>query len=70
MRDAVSLLASKRSDVVPQIPTAQEQGLKDFEVLSWNALFLPKGTPDPIVRRLDHSHLEHSRLEWARRRIA
>jgi tripartite-type tricarboxylate transporter receptor subunit TctC len=49
----IALLARKRSAVVPQIATAQEQGLKDFEVLSWNALFLPKGTPDPIVRRLN-----------------
>jgi tripartite-type tricarboxylate transporter receptor subunit TctC len=37
----IALLARKRSAVVPQIATAQEQGLKDFEVLSWNALFLP-----------------------------
>ena len=31
---------------------AQEQGLKDFEVSNWMALFLPKNTPAPIVARL------------------
>ena len=31
---------------------AQEQGITDFDVPTWTALFLPKGTPDPIVERL------------------
>jgi len=34
------------------VPTAQEQGLKDFEVANWMAFFLPKRTPAPIVARL------------------
>ena len=34
------------------MPTAHEQGLKDFDADAWNAFFLPKGTPAPIVRRL------------------
>ena len=47
--DRASGAASARK-VLPDLPTANEQGLTDFEVLSWNALFLPKGTPEPIVR--------------------
>jgi tripartite-type tricarboxylate transporter receptor subunit TctC len=34
-----------------RVPIAQEQGL-NLEVNSWQALFLPQGTPQPIVRRL------------------
>ena len=34
------------------MPTAIEQGL-NFDVNSWQGLFLPKGTPDPIVRKLN-----------------
>jgi tripartite-type tricarboxylate transporter receptor subunit TctC len=49
----VVLLARNRTKVLPEVPTAHEQGLKDFEVLSWNAFFFPKGTPDAIVRRLN-----------------
>ncbi len=65
----IALLARKRSDVVPEIPTADEQGLKDFEVLSWNALFLPKGTPEPIVRRLNAAMSEALDTPWVRDRL-
>ena len=51
------------------IPTAQEQGLKDFEVLSWNALFLPKGTPEPIVRRLNAAMSQALDTPWVRERL-
>jgi tripartite-type tricarboxylate transporter receptor subunit TctC len=37
---------------MPGLPSAHEQGLTDFNIPSWYALFLPKGTPDPIVQRL------------------
>ena len=65
----IALLARQRSAVVPEIPTAQEQGLKDFEVLSWNALFLPKGTPDPIVRRLNAAMSQALDTPWVRERL-
>ena len=48
----IAVLSARRSAILPQIPTAQEQGLAGFEVLTWNALFAPKGTPSAIVRRL------------------
>ena len=65
----LALLARKRADVLPQIATAHEQGLKDFEVLSWNALFLPKGTPDPIVRRLNAAMSQALDTPWVRERL-
>lgn len=65
----LALLARKRAEVLPQIPTAQEQGLADFEVLSWNALFLPKGTPDPIVRRLNAAMSQALDTPWVRERL-
>jgi tripartite-type tricarboxylate transporter receptor subunit TctC len=65
----IALLASKRTKVLPDIPTAEEQGLKDFEVLSWNALFLPKGTPEPIVRRLNAAMVEALDTPWVRERL-
>jgi len=34
------------------VATAHEQGLSDFEAATWNALFLPKGTPPAIVKKL------------------
>src|SRR5262249_32452548 len=41
-----------RISILPDLATAHEQGLKDFEADFWNALFLPKGTPTVIVQRL------------------
>jgi tripartite-type tricarboxylate transporter receptor subunit TctC len=48
----IALLATARSRAYPDLPTAHEQGLKDFDADGWNAFFFPKGTPEPIVRRL------------------
>jgi len=47
------VLGAKRSAAFPDIPTAQEQGLADMDANSWNAIFLPKGTPAPIVAKLN-----------------
>jgi len=50
---AIAMLSRERSPVLPQLPTAHEQGLKDFDIYSWNAVFLPKTTPPEIVGRLN-----------------
>jgi tripartite-type tricarboxylate transporter receptor subunit TctC len=49
---ATAVLGRERSASLPGVATAQEQGLKDFEVYSWNATFLPKATPAPIIDKL------------------
>src|SRR5262249_29480044 len=49
----IALLARARSPLVPELATAHEQGLADFETMSWSGLFLPKGTPAPIVSTLN-----------------
>ena len=49
---ALAILSAARVGSLPSVPTAQEQGLKDFEVANWMAFFLPKRTPAPIVARL------------------
>lgn len=50
---AVAILAKNRSPVLPNLPSAHEQGLADFETSVWFAFFLPKGTPPPIVQKLN-----------------
>ena len=50
---AITITTRERSPLLPDLATAQEQGLKDFDAYTWDALFLPKGTPEPIVRRLN-----------------
>jgi len=48
----IAIFSNARLPVLPQVPTAREQGLADFEVVPWYAFFLPKGTPAPIVQKL------------------
>lgn len=43
----------KPSDLLPGVKTVAEQGLPDFEVTGWMALYAPKGTPDPVVEILN-----------------
>ena len=49
----IALMAAKRASVVADLGTTGEQGLAGVEASVWNAFFLPKGTPEPIVRRLN-----------------
>ncbi len=50
---ASAVLSRARTRSLPTVPTAQEQGLKDFEATNWLGLFLPSATPEPIVERLN-----------------
>jgi tripartite-type tricarboxylate transporter receptor subunit TctC len=49
---AIATLTARRTMILPQLATAQEQGLAGFDISTWNALFLPKGTPPTVVRKL------------------
>src|SRR6266404_1912108 len=51
---AIATTGPRRAAALANIPTAREQGL-DFEVMTWQGLFLAKGTPEPIVRRLNRA---------------
>ena len=50
---ALAMLAPERSPVLPELKTAHEQGLDNVEAYTWNAIFLPKGTPPEIVGKLN-----------------
>jgi len=43
----------KRLGTLPDVPTAAEAGVPGWEVVSWQAVFAPAGTPKPIVQRLN-----------------
>jgi tripartite-type tricarboxylate transporter receptor subunit TctC len=50
---AIANLQKRRSHLLPDVATAHEQGLTDFDATSWHALFLPKGTAAAIVQKLN-----------------
>jgi tripartite-type tricarboxylate transporter receptor subunit TctC len=49
---AIAILSRNRSPALPELASAHEQGLADFEATYWNGFFLPKGTPAPIAQKL------------------
>ena len=48
----IAVLAPRRVAIIPDLATSGEQGLPGVEASVWNAFFFPKGTPDPIVRKM------------------
>jgi tripartite-type tricarboxylate transporter receptor subunit TctC len=51
----IAILSKNRSSALPNLPSATEQGLTDFDIASWYALFLPAGTPSAIVEKLNRA---------------
>jgi tripartite-type tricarboxylate transporter receptor subunit TctC len=52
---AIAVTSSKRLASMPDVPTVAESGvpgLENFEVASWQAIFVPAGTPAPVVDKL------------------
>lgn len=47
-----AITTKKRLASLPDLPTADEAGLKGFEVSAWHGIYAPKGTPDAIVQKL------------------
>ena len=47
--------SAKRVPSLAQVPTLQEQGMKGFEVVVWHGLYAPKGTPKPVLDKLNAS---------------
>ena len=54
----VAMLDSKRSPALPDLLTAEEQGTKDVIAYTWNAIFLPKNAPEPIIKKLNGAMLD------------
>ena len=48
---ALMVTAGRRSPLLPEVPTAAEAGLPDFEVSSWQAVMAPAATPATLCER-------------------
>ncbi|MET0278612.1 MAG: tripartite tricarboxylate transporter substrate binding protein [Pseudorhodoplanes sp.] len=59
---ALAVTAPARLSSLPDVPTMAESGLKDMTVESWAGLFLPAGTPAPIVQKLQDEVMRIVRL--------
>jgi tripartite-type tricarboxylate transporter receptor subunit TctC len=52
---ALAIMTKERSPVLPNLPTAAEQGVPGLEAYTWSAVFLPKGAPDEVVKKLNEA---------------
>ena len=66
---ALAILAPKRSELMPEVPTMQEAGVKDVIVPVWYALLAPAATPREIVRALNESTVRAARAPDSKQRL-
>ena len=50
---ALATTGTKRSDVLPDVPTVTEAGVPGYEATIWLGLMAPAGTPKPIIDKLN-----------------
>jgi tripartite-type tricarboxylate transporter receptor subunit TctC len=53
----LAVTSPARTKLLPNVPSVQEAGVKDFDVRTWAGLVAPKGTPPDIVKRL-HAEIQ------------
>jgi tripartite-type tricarboxylate transporter receptor subunit TctC len=66
---AYAIGTPERNPALPNVPTTQEAGLPEFQVSAWNALFAPKGTPKPILDKLNAAAVQALDDENVRKRL-
>jgi tripartite-type tricarboxylate transporter receptor subunit TctC len=67
---ALAVLARERSAILPEVPTAAEAGLGNFDVTTWYGILAPAGTPRPIIARLNAEFVKIMRTAEVKERLA
>src|SRR5262249_10091669 len=65
----IAILTKERWPVLPNLPTAREQGVQNLEAYTWSAVFLPKGAPEAIVKKLNAAIVEAAKTPAVRERL-
>lgn len=66
---ALAVSSAKRHPLLPDVPSMQEAGVRDFETVAWFGLLAPAGTPREIVNRLNAEVLKVIALPDVRTRL-
>ncbi len=66
---AYAIATPERNPSLPDVPTTAEAGLPEFQAQAWNAVFAPKGTPAPIVAKLNAALVKALDDEGVRKRL-
>jgi len=67
---AYAILAKDRSAVLPEIPTIEEAGGPPLHVVTWRGMWVPKGTPEHVSKRLGSALVEALSDPVVQKRIA
>jgi tripartite-type tricarboxylate transporter receptor subunit TctC len=66
---AIAILSKNRSPILPNLASAHEQGLANFEAVGWYAFVLPRGTPAAIVQKLQDATVATMNTSGLRERL-
>jgi len=66
---AYAVATPERNPTLPDVPTTTEAGLPEFQAQAWNAIFAPKGTPAPIIAKLNDALVKALDDEGVRKRL-
>jgi tripartite-type tricarboxylate transporter receptor subunit TctC len=67
---ALAVTANRRSPILPETPSLTEAGVVNAEVYEWNAIFVPTGTPEPVISKLSQALQSALDTPEVRNRIA
>jgi tripartite-type tricarboxylate transporter receptor subunit TctC len=65
----IAIMTKQRSPVLPNLPTAAEQGVAGLEAYTWSAVFLPKGAPEAVVDKLNQAIVQAAKAPEVRERL-
>jgi tripartite-type tricarboxylate transporter receptor subunit TctC len=69
---ALAVAGRRREALLPEVPTFDEAGLPGFRAISWDGVFAPRATPDPVLDRM-HAAIQKAlgtekiKRQWAER---
>ena len=66
---AIAVTSAQRSELLPEVPTMIEQGVKGYVVNTWMGFAVPKGVPQPIVTKLNAEFVRISQLPAVREKM-
>jgi len=66
----LAVTMGKRSTLNPEWPTLQQEGVKDVDASNWTALFAPKGTPQPVIDKLNAEVVKILKMPDVKERFA
>jgi tripartite-type tricarboxylate transporter receptor subunit TctC len=66
---ALAVSSARRHPQLPDVPTIQEAGVKDFETVAWFGILAPAGTPRNVIARLNAETLKALKLPDVQKRL-